>query len=112
LRFIKSTTVVSKSVRTDGPGGPAPIRATLVLCRDSSGLPGRFVALAQTSEQRGRASHGRHGVGRSVMGNSAAHILRHATVPVLLVRAPENEAGPGKKETAQAGLPTEDLAFE
>lgn len=37
-------------------------------------------------------THGRRGVGRWVMGSSAEHILRYATVPVLLVRAPEEAA--------------------
>ena len=57
-------------------------------------------------------THGRRGVGRAVLGSSAEHILRHATVPVLLVRAPETESGPGKKQTLHVGLPTEALAFE
>ena len=34
-------------------------------------------------------SHGRRGVSRLVLGSSAESILRHATVPVLLVRDPD-----------------------
>jgi nucleotide-binding universal stress UspA family protein len=33
-------------------------------------------------------THGRRGVGRLVMGSDAEQIVRHAPVPVLLVRAP------------------------
>ncbi|MDP3135825.1 MAG: universal stress protein [Burkholderiaceae bacterium] len=32
-------------------------------------------------------THGRRGVGRAVLGSSAEQILRHASVPTLLVRA-------------------------
>ncbi|WP_162567079.1 MULTISPECIES: universal stress protein [unclassified Variovorax] len=39
-------------------------------------------------------THGRRGVGRLVMGSSAEHILRSASVPVLLVRAPESADKP------------------
>ena len=34
-------------------------------------------------------THGRRGIGRMLLGSSAEYILRIATVPVLLVRAPE-----------------------
>jgi nucleotide-binding universal stress UspA family protein len=37
-------------------------------------------------------THGRRGVGRFVMGSSAEHILRYATVPVLLVRSSKASA--------------------
>ncbi len=37
-------------------------------------------------------THGRRGVGRMVMGSGAESIVRHAPVPVLLVRAPETAA--------------------
>lgn len=37
-------------------------------------------------------THGRRGVGRMFLGSSAERILRTATVPVLLVRAPEPAA--------------------
>lgn len=58
-------------------------------------------------------THGRRGVGRFVMGSSAEYILRYATVPVLLVRAPEaktraeSEAAASKLE-----LPSAALSFE
>jgi nucleotide-binding universal stress UspA family protein len=34
-------------------------------------------------------THGRHGVSRLLLGSSAEYIVRHASVPVLLVREPE-----------------------
>jgi nucleotide-binding universal stress UspA family protein len=34
-------------------------------------------------------THGRRGIGRAVLGSSAEAVLRHAAVPVLLVRQPE-----------------------
>ncbi len=34
-------------------------------------------------------THGRHGMSRVLLGSSAEYIVRHAPVPVLLVRAPE-----------------------
>ena len=34
-------------------------------------------------------THGRHGISRVLLGSSAEYILRHAPVPVLLVRAPD-----------------------
>lgn len=43
-------------------------------------------------------THGRRGVGRLMIGSDAEQIVRHAPVPVLLVRAPE-------KPAAASGLP-------
>lgn len=34
-------------------------------------------------------THGRHGVSRLLLGSSAEYIVRHTSVPVLLVREPE-----------------------
>ncbi len=34
-------------------------------------------------------THGRHGISRVLLGSSAEYILRHAPVPVLLVRVPD-----------------------
>ena len=34
-------------------------------------------------------THGRHGIGRAVMGSDAESIVRRSPVPVLLVRTPE-----------------------
>jgi nucleotide-binding universal stress UspA family protein len=53
-------------------------------------------------------THGRRGMGRVLMGSSAEHILRHAPVPVLLVRAPESES----REPLHVSQPTGALAFE
>jgi nucleotide-binding universal stress UspA family protein len=60
-------------------------------------------------------THGRRGVGRVVMGSSAEHVLRYASVPVLLVRAPEAATQAEAAATATAthvSLPTGALAFE
>jgi nucleotide-binding universal stress UspA family protein len=60
-------------------------------------------------------THGRRGVGRLVLGSSAEHILRFASVPVLLVRAPESESE-SKSEHAQTTtrvtLPPGSVAME
>lgn len=58
-------------------------------------------------------THGRRGIGRVVMGSSAEHVLRYASVPVLLVRAQETEskAEPVPGPT-RFSLPTGGLAFE
>ena len=37
-------------------------------------------------------THGRRGVGRLLVGSDAEQIVRHAAVPVLLVRAPQGAA--------------------
>ena len=39
-------------------------------------------------------SHGRRGIGRVLLGSDAEQIVRHAPVPVLVVRAPEAVARP------------------
>ncbi|VWX56040.1 Universal stress protein [Burkholderiales bacterium 8X] len=58
-------------------------------------------------------THGRRGFGRAVLGSNAEQILRHANVPVLLVRAPEARAKAGAAEKAtRISLPTGALAFE
>lgn len=58
-------------------------------------------------------THGRRGVGRVLMGSSAENVLRHASGPVLLVRArqaaPQAEAAAG---TTTANLPSAALSFE
>ncbi len=62
-------------------------------------------------------THGRRGIGRFVMGSSAERILRHATVPVLLVRAPggaetvEVEGEVGDK-SSRVRLPSAALSLE
>ena len=40
-------------------------------------------------------THGRHGVGRLLLGSDAEQILRLAPVPVLLVRSPQEDAAGG-----------------
>jgi len=40
-------------------------------------------------------THGRRGVGRLLLGSDAEQVVRHAPVPVLLVRAPEAAARSG-----------------
>ena len=58
-------------------------------------------------------THGRRGVGRVVMGSSAEQVLRYASVPVLLVRAPETAAKDEPAPTStRVSLPTGALAFE
>ncbi|MGC8522068.1 MAG: universal stress protein [Steroidobacteraceae bacterium] len=39
-------------------------------------------------------THGRRGISRLLLGSSAEYIVRHATVPVLLVRMPERNETP------------------
>ncbi|MCE9661692.1 MAG: universal stress protein [Burkholderiales bacterium] len=61
------------------------------------------LVVAQASEWQADVivigSHGRHGFDRVMMGSDAEQIVRHAQVPVLVVREPE-DAGP--KEGRQA----------
>jgi nucleotide-binding universal stress UspA family protein len=60
-------------------------------------------------------THGRRGVGRFVMGSSAENILRYASVPVLLVRAPASESKAKSEPAAGAArlnLPSAALSFE
>ncbi len=49
-------------------------------------------------------THGRRGLGRLVLGSGAEQVLRLSTVPVLLVRAPEEPSAPtqAKEEPAVA----------
>src|SRR5688572_17131656 len=43
-------------------------------------------------------THGRRGLTRLVMGSDAENVLREATVPVLLVRAPNGAQRPGRSK--------------
>ena len=45
-------------------------------------------------------THGRHGVGRLLLGSDAEQILRLAPVPVLLVRSPQENDAAGGSATA------------
>ena len=57
--------------------------------------PGRiFEHVAEQARRAGAdlivvGSHGRRGIGRILLGSDAEQIVRHAPVPVLVVRAPE-----------------------
>lgn len=55
-------------------------------------------------------THGRRGIGRLVLGSGAENILRHAPVPVLLVRAPE--AASGASAHARLGVPVGSVALQ
>ena len=59
-------------------------------------------------------THGRRGVGRMLLGSSAETIVRAATVPVLLIRAPEEAAALEQEErrTIRVSLPTAALKIE
>lgn len=57
--------------------------------------PGRLCDHVASQARRAKAdlivlgSHGRRGIGRVLLGSDAEQIVRHAPVPVLVVRAPE-----------------------
>lgn len=48
-------------------------------------------------------THGRHGLGRAVLGSDAEQVVRLATVPVLLIRAVPGEVKPAVQSAA--GVP-------
>ncbi|MEO7159445.1 MAG: universal stress protein [Polaromonas sp.] len=58
--------------------------------------PGRICEQVAEQARLARAdlivlgSHGRRGIGRMLLGSDAEQIVRHATVPVLVVRASED----------------------
>ena len=58
-------------------------------------VPREIVAAAQPGDLIVMASHGRSGVTRWLLGSVAEEVLRHATVPVLLVRAGAESEMPG-----------------
>ena len=81
------------------------VEADCVLCDNFRGaVPERVAAEAASwpADLIVLGTHGRRGLGRMVMGSSAEHILRTATVPVLLVRAPEAHA---RAEAARFTMP-------
>ena len=45
-------------------------------------------------------THGRRGVSRLVLGSDAEIVVRSSSVPVLLVRSPDNKARSGRKKGA------------
>lgn len=49
-------------------------------------------------------THGRHGVDRFLAGSAAEQVLRHADVPVLLVRSPQEEASDGGLQSIAAAI--------
>lgn len=94
----------------------AGVEAEVQLCDSFSGSIHELVnaeAVKWPADLIVLGTHGRRGVGRVVMGSGAEQILRYASVPVLLVRAPEVES---RTEEIQAptrvSLPTAALAFE
>lgn len=60
--------------------------------------PGRICDHVAEQARRAQAdlivvgSHGRHGLGRVLLGSDAEQIVRHAPVPVLVVRLPKARA--------------------
>ena len=81
------------------------VQADSVLCDNFRGaVPDRVTAEAASwpADLIVLGTHGRRGLGRMVMGSSAEQILRSASVPVLLVRAPESHA---KAEAARFTMP-------
>lgn len=81
------------------------VEADAVLCDNFRGaVPDRVTAEAASwpADLIVLGTHGRRGLGRMVMGSSAEQILRSASVPVLLVRAPESHA---KAEAARFTMP-------
>jgi nucleotide-binding universal stress UspA family protein len=64
------------------------------------GGPGRICDHVAEQARRAKAdlivvgSHGRRGIGRVLLGSDAEQIVRHAPVPVLVVRATEAVARP------------------
>jgi nucleotide-binding universal stress UspA family protein len=84
----------------------AGVEAECLLCDTFRGAVAERVvsdAAAWPADLIVLGTHGRRGLGRMVMGSSAELIVRHATVPVLLVRAPEVQA---KAEAARFTLPS------
>ncbi len=58
-------------------------------------------------------THGRRGVGRMVLGSSAEQVLRHAPVPVLLVRASDTPLPvPAQDPARHVHLPSAALRIE
>lgn len=51
-------------------------------------------------------THGRRGIGRALLGSDAELILRHAPVPVLLVRHPELPGHPELADDHERAAPT------
>lgn len=72
--------------------GPRQGLVATPLLVDARGRSVADVILAQVREIGADVvvlgTHGRKGMSRLVMGSAAEHVLRHAEVPVLLVRAP------------------------
>ncbi|BEP35607.1 universal stress protein [Variovorax sp. V59] len=88
------------------------VEADSVLCDNFRGaVPDRVTAEAASwpADLIVLGTHGRRGLGRMVMGSSAEQILRSASVPVLLVRAPESHA---KAEAARFTMPSGVLASQ
>ncbi|MET3916434.1 nucleotide-binding universal stress UspA family protein [Variovorax sp. OAS795] len=90
----------------------AGVTADAVLCDSFRGAVADRVtaeAAAWPADLIVLGTHGRRGLGRMVMGSSAEHILRTASIPVLLVRAPEAHA---RADAERFTLPAGALASE
>ncbi|SFQ59979.1 Nucleotide-binding universal stress protein, UspA family [Variovorax sp. OK605] len=88
------------------------VAADVVLCDTFKGTVNDQVIAQAVSSQAQLivlGTHGRRGLGRWVMGSSAEHILRLSPVPVLLVRAPEEQA---KAEFESFTLPVGEVASQ
>lgn len=59
-----------------------------------------IVSMTEPGDAIVMATHGRTGMKRWFIGSIAEEVLRHATVPVLLVRATDIAAVPAKEEAA------------
>ena len=57
------------------------------------------------------STHGRTGVGRTMLGSVADEVLRHTTLPVLLVRAAEAPAAPGRGPYGRILVPLDGTAL-
>jgi nucleotide-binding universal stress UspA family protein len=62
----------------------------------------QLVAVAQSGDLIVIASHGRGGISRWFLGSVAEDLLRHATVPVLLIRAGSSVESTAAVEPAKA----------
>ncbi len=83
--------------------------ATIPLLVDARGHSVADVILAKVRDTGADVvvlgTHGREGMSRLVMGSAAEDVLRHAEVPVLLVRAPAAVGASARAPQAAADVP-------